>query len=79
MNPICTLACITIRLQTAAALFSVFLLSSFSVSTVAAGVPTPMTDTGQTACFNNYGTMTCPGEGRRFFGQDANYAATPMA
>ncbi len=40
---------------------------------------TPMTDTGQTKCYSNSGAMTCPTQGRRFFGQDANYTSSPMA
>ena len=44
-----------------------------------AGVPTPMTDTGQTACYGNTGPIRCPGPDARFYGQDANYSAAPMA
>ncbi|HCY86518.1 MAG TPA: DUF1566 domain-containing protein [Desulfobacteraceae bacterium] len=66
------------RLTATAVFYGLFLLGLF-VSAAAAGAPTPMTDTGQTACFNNAGTMTCPGKGQLFFGQDGNYRSTPMA
>jgi hypothetical protein len=61
-----------------AAFFSGLFGVSIAVSVAAGEVPTPMTDTGQTACFNDSGTMTCPGEGQRYFGQDGNYSSTPM-
>lgn len=48
-------------------------------ATWAASPSSPMTDTGQIICYSNSGPMTCPAPGRDFFGQDANYAAAPMA
>jgi hypothetical protein len=35
--------------------------------------PYPVIDTGQTTCYDDTSTITCPGEGDVFFGQDANY------
>lgn len=44
----------------------------------AGSVPTPMTDTGQVICYSNSGAMSFARQNSRFFGQDANYASTPM-
>ncbi len=41
--------------------------------------PAPMTDTGQTLCYNNTKITSCSNENSRFFGQDAQYASNAMA
>lgn len=41
--------------------------------------PAPMTDTGQTLCYNNTQIISCSNENNRFFGQDAQYASNAMA
>lgn len=33
----------------------------------------PVVDTGQSECYDNYRRVTCPRKGRRFYGQDARY------
>ncbi len=34
-------------------------------------------DTGQTKCYDNKKEISCPGQGKRFYGQDANYTVNP--
>ncbi len=35
----------------------------------------PIVDTGQTTCYDNYSSISCPGSGGEFQGQDANYSS----
>ena len=49
-------------------LFLVFML------TAAQAPAAPVSDTGQTTCYDASGNViTCPGPGQSFYGQDANY------
>ena len=34
----------------------------------------PVVDTGQTACYDDSGAISCPGSGESFYGQDAQYS-----
>jgi hypothetical protein len=47
-----------------------------AVSAGAAKIPYPVVDTGQGACFNAKNQITCPQQGKNFFGQDAQYTET---
>ncbi len=38
------------------------------------GLSYPVVDTGQTACYDGFGDMACPGVNDEFYGQDAQYA-----
>lgn len=39
----------------------------------------PVVDTGQSECYDNFGPITCPKKGRRFYGQDAQYDGLQMS
>jgi hypothetical protein len=43
------------------------------VSTGAAKIPYPIVDTAQGTCYNNSTKISCPIEGKAFYGQDAQY------
>ena len=46
-------------------------------SSVVTAVDYPLSDTGQTACYNNLGTeIDCPEQGERFYGQDGQQVGT---
>lgn len=48
-----------------------------NVSVTCGAAPTmPLADTGQTTCYDNTTSITCPTSGQAFFGQDANYTGT---
>lgn len=42
-------------------------------------VESPIVDTGQSVCYDNYRRITCPMKGRRFYGQDAQYDGLQMS
>jgi len=39
----------------------------------------PVPDTGQTKCYNNSDSITCPSLGEAFYGQDAQYSTYPQS
>jgi hypothetical protein len=39
----------------------------------------PVVDTGQSECYDNFRRITCPKKGRRFYGQDAQYDGLQMS
>lgn len=49
------------------------LLSACAGSATAAALSSPVVDTGQTTCYDNNTSMSCPATGAAFFGQDAQH------
>ena len=52
---------------------------SLSPALTTAQVTYPIVDTGQVACYDNRGTIPCPGPGQEFYGQDAQYTGNQPA
>ncbi len=58
------------------------ILLTLTILTLAHGsshVESPIVDTGQSECYDNYRRITCPRKGRRFYGQDAQYDGLQMS
>ncbi len=55
----------------------IFIFYNFSGATTQ--VSQPMTDTGQTSCYNNNGQITYPKDESPYYGQDAQYKSNLMA
>lgn len=74
-----TLVKITKRISTAVVYITLilFVLSNFSWAD--SQVFQPMTDTGQTLCYSNTGTISFPSNSSNYYGQDAQYESNQMA
>jgi hypothetical protein len=50
-----------------------------TVTSVSSEIISPVIDTGQVRCYDNYKQIDCPGPGESFYGQDAQYDGTQMS